>query len=220
MTNCASWASSSHRLTTPGIPKSGLIQSKSEILHPCREAIPLLRGTRSALADACLFAECKNWGCELSHGVSERAVGHRPNRSSWLPGIGGGLPVLSPGSFLRRVGPESLFLLPLCWVMTVSSRALTSSNSEVDTRYSVLLGRIFWISSSEAIMRSPVGGWSANTLAMLPGLRRSSSITLPKKPTKALGSYPALYMYWRPRKSASGSSFRLNFRKASGTPFI
>ena len=115
---------------------------------------------------------------------------------------------------VRKVGlsPADFFSSSLFLFSILRSRALTRSNSEVVTMYSSRAGRIVAISSCAFCTRSGVGGCVEKTLGMLPGWRRSSASIFSKKLTKAFGSYPALYMYCRPRKSASRSASRVNFR--------
>ncbi len=101
---------------------------------------------------------------------------------------------------VRKVGlSRVLLIVQLVLVFNFAQASLNRSNSEVVTTYSSRAGRMEAISSCAFCTRSGVGGCVEKILGMLPGWRRSSASIFSKKLTKALGSYPALYMYCRPR---------------------
>src|ERR1022692_4606647 len=123
----------------------------------------------------------------------------------------------------RRSVGRSLLSLSFCtlWRFWMDARRpFTFSNSEVSTTYSGRAGRTVLISCCAAATRSGVMGWEAKAFAKVPGFFFSRASTFSKNETNDCGSYPALYMYSMPRKSASASKLRENFMKVSGTPML
>ena len=66
----------------------------------------------------------------------------------------------------------------------------------------------------ESLIRSSVIGCEEKTLAIVPGFFFSIDWIFSKKSTNAVGSYPALYIYCRPSRSASCSNDRENFEES------
>ena len=65
-------------------------------------------------------------------------------------------------------------------------------------------------------MRLFVSGWELNALAIAFLFFFCIALSRSKNCTIAVGSYPALYMYWTPRKSAWCSNSRENFSIVMG----